>query len=212
MTSEDGYRELRGYAGPPELTFMGETFRFRSGDLVALLRYAGTQPGDDDKTDEDVQSLALAAMYRLLEDCVEDFPRFAAVAISAKADVNDVIAAVQRIIEFCCARSHWPARRLLATIAVKLDEFDGNALMRSGRGLSGLSPREACNLALAISLDGRDEEDRAMFLEDLNYEGNPEAEAMAMVRKMQAAQAQAKAAQAKAAAGDGRDRLGPEGA
>jgi hypothetical protein len=56
-----------------------------------------------------------------------------------------------------------------------------------------LSAREACNLALAILLDGRDEEDRAIFLQDLNYEGNPDAEAMALVRQMQAARAAAEA-------------------
>jgi hypothetical protein len=97
-------------------------------------------------------------------------------------------------------------------MAGELNEFDGKALLRSGRGIAGLSAREACNLALAICLDGRDEEDRAFFLEDLNYEGNSEDEAMAMVRQMIAAKAEAsaQAAEAEADGGSG-DRLGPEG-
>jgi hypothetical protein len=179
---------------------------------VPLLRFAGSGPGKETATDEEAQTVAMAAMYGLLEECVTDFPRFCETALSAKAVMGDITAVMQRLIEFYCARSHWPARRLLGFMAGDLNEFDGKALMRSGRGIAGLSAREACNLALAICLDGRDEEDRAYFLEDLNYEGNPEEEAMAMVRQMMAAKAEASAQAAEAAADGGSgDRLGPEG-
>jgi hypothetical protein len=212
MTSEDGLRELAGFGGPAQLTFMGETFPVRSDALVPLLRFAGSGPGEDTVTEEQVQNIALAAMYRLLEDCVQDFPRFENTAFTAKAGLDDIIAAVQHLVEFYCARTHWPARRLLGFIASNLDEFDGKALMHTGRGIAGLSAREACNLALAMCLDGRDEESRTTFLEDLNFQGNPEAEAQAMVRAMIKARAEASAAAAEAAPDDGRDRLGPEGA
>lgn len=205
MTAEDGLRDLAGFGGPAQLTFMGEVFTFRPDGLVPLLRFASAGPAEDATTEQAAESAALSAMYGLLEECVTDFSRFRELALSAKARLDDIIAAVQHLIEFHCARSHWPARRLLAYIAQSADEFDGRALMKTGRGLAGLSPREACNLALVICLDGRDEEDRAIFLEDLNHEGNPEAEAQAAVRAMMAARAQASAQAAEAAP----DEAGP---
>lgn len=212
MTPEDGMRDLAGYGGPHEVTFMGETFAIAADGLIPLLRFAGSGPGKETATDEEARTVAMSAMYGLLEECLTDFPRFCETALSAKAGMDDVTAVMQRLVEFYCARSHWPARRLLAFMAGELNEFDGKALLRSGRGIAGLSAREACNLALAICLDGRDEEDRAFFLEDLNYEGNSEDEAMAMVRQMIAAKAEAsaQAAEAEADGGSG-DRLGPEG-
>lgn len=211
MSTEDGLRDLAGYGGPAQVIFMDQVFALTPDTLVPLLRFAGSSPPED-ADDNGVQNHALATMYRLLEETIADFPRFTETAIAAKATISDITPVVQHVIEFWCARGHWPARRLLATIAVNLEEFDGGSLQRTGRGLAGLSPREACNLAMAICLDGRGEEDRATFLEDLEYEGNPEAEAMALVRQMKAAQAQAAAQEPEAAAGDGPHRLGSEGA
>lgn len=212
MNAENGLRELAGYGGPAEVTFMDETFALQDdAPLIPLLRFTGSRPPET--ADEDrIESHALAVMYRLLEETVSDFPRFANVALASKAGIGDITPVVQQLIEFYCARSHWSARRLLAFIAANIGEFDGGCLQRTGRGLAGLSPREACNLAMAICLDGRGEEDRATFLEDLEYEGNPEAEAMAQVRQMMAAKAQAPAQAAEAAAGGDQDRLGSEGA
>lgn len=116
-------------------------------------------------------------------------------AFGAKADIEQIVAVSHQAVEFYCARNYWPAMRLIGYVADSLEEMDGNLLRDGGRGLASLTAREACNLALAVCLDGRSEEDRDIFLEDLNYEGNPEAEALALVRQMQA--------DSKAAAGGG---------
>ena len=89
--------------------------------------------------------------------------------------------------------------RLLGWTAAHLPERDGAALM-NGRSLAGLSPRQACNLAfgdqpgvtaatVATLLAGHENpEDRDTFTEDLMFDGNPEADAMAAVREMQRVQ------------------------
>ena len=82
------------------------------------------------------------------------------------------------MIELTCARGFWPAMRLLGFLAGSLEEIDGQLLRSSGRGIASFTAREACNLALAICLDGRDEESRQEFYDDLNYEGSPDAEAL----------------------------------
>lgn len=182
MSAEDSLRELLGY-GTPQLTFLGRDFTIRPDGLIPLLRYAASMGLRDPK---EMEQAILSASYRLLEECVEDFPAFTAHAFKEKAQVVDINGAVAHLVSYYCARNHWAAMRLLAYVQSNLDEIDGQLIRTGGRGVAGLSAREACNLALAILLDGRDTEDRAIFLEDLNYEGNPEAEALALVRQMQA--------------------------
>lgn len=189
MASEGDFRELAGYSGQ-DVKFMGSAFRIRPDGLAPLIRFARAQPAT--ATQKDGQAAGAAAAHRLLEECIEDFPDFSDLAISAKADGDDISAVVHYLIEFYCARSRWPAIRLIGYIAANLEEVDGKQLCKTGRGLAGLSAREACNLALAMCLDGRDEEDRELFLIDLNYEGNPEAEAQELVMQMIAAKAAAR--------------------
>jgi hypothetical protein len=189
--TEDEIRELAGYGGPDELSFLGETYKIRKDGLAALLRYSiasGQPPGEDQDqpySEDRAQTRAMAAMYGLLEECVTDFGSFAVAAFLSKAVADDIVQVSWQLIEHYCARNHWPAMRLIGHIAQGLEEFDGNFLRATGRGLTSMNAREACNLALAILLDGRNAEDRELFLEDLNYQGNPEAEALAMVRQMQ---------------------------
>lgn len=193
MSTEAGFRALAGHPSPA-LTFMGREFALREdGGLVPLLRYAQTvsaHPGDG----AEAQEAALAASYHLLEDTVVEFRELADLAFRAKAQFSDITAAISCVAAFYCARNHWAGMRLIGHVAANMEEIDGQLLRAGGRGLAGLSAREACNLALAILLDGREEEDRAVFLQDLNYEGNPEAEALALVRQMQAARAATEAA------------------
>lgn len=188
--TEDEIRDLTPYGGPPEVTFCGSQYAIRGDGFAALLRYARASATELGKEEEN-GARRLAAVYQLLEDCVTDFPDFAAAALRGKAGTDEIMAVVQRLTEYYCARGHWPAMRLIGFIAGDFGALDGMCLHKTGRGLAGLSAREACNLALAICLDGRSEEDRDIFLEDLEYEGNPEAEALAMVRQMQADRARA---------------------
>jgi len=182
--TEDELRELLGFSPVAEVHLQGTAHKIREDGLAALLRYArlATEAGPEGGPEGE----ALAATYRLLEDCMLDFPAFSAAALEGKADQDDVQATVRELIEFYCARKHWPAMRLIGYIAAHLEETDGQLIRDTGRGLAGLSAREACDLALAICLAGLSEEDRQIFYEDLEYEGNPEAEALAMVRQMQA--------------------------
>jgi hypothetical protein len=145
----------------------------------------------------------MSALYRLLEDCVIDFAGFSAAAFDAKAEVEEMQDLAKKLTEFYCARNFWPASRLIGYVAGSLDEMDGQMLRSSGRGLASLSAREACNLALAMCLEGRDEDGRQEFLIDLDYEGNPDAEALELVRQMKEARAAAAAAAETAEAPDG---------
>jgi hypothetical protein len=187
--TEDELRELAGYPGPPEVTFAGQQWKVRSDPLAALLRYVLADIKA--KPEEDAEGPALAAMHRLLEDCLVDFPAFSAAAFTAKVTFDDIQAVAKAVIEYTCARNFWPAMRLLGYLAGSLEEIDGNLLRTSARGLTSLTAREACNLALAVCLEGRDEESRQEFFIDLSYEGSPEAEALAALREYKAAQAAA---------------------
>lgn len=188
--TEDELRELRGYGGPPEIAFAGEQWKIRPDGLAALLRYTLAP------RDEDSEWAALNALYRLLEDCITDFAAFSHSAFSAKAEVAEMQAVAEKLFGFYCARDFWPASRLIGILAGRLDEIDGQLLRSSGRGVASLSAREACNLTLAICLDGRDEDSREEFFVDLEYEGNPDEEAMALVRQMQADRKAREAAEA----------------
>ncbi len=203
MSAEDSLRELLGY-GKPEITFLHHTFTIRTDGLIPLLRYAraGTGGPAHEVDEREAASATMAASHRLLEDCIEDFAGFTRRALAMKAQAEDISDAVSQLASYYCARSHWPGMRLIAYIAANLDDVDGQLIRAGGHGIAHLSAREACNLALAILLDGREEEDRTIFLDDLSYEGNPEGEAMALVRQMQADKAKA-AAQAAEVAGGG---------
>jgi hypothetical protein len=183
--TEDELRELRGYGGPPEITFAGEQWKIRPDGLAPLLRYTLAD------RDEGSEWAALNALYRLLEDCITDFPAFSYAATSAKAEVAEMQSAAEKLFEFYCARNFWPASRLIGIFGGRLDEIDGQLLRSSGRGVASLSAREACNLTLAICLEGRDEDSREEFFIDLEYEGNPDQEALALVRQMKADRAAA---------------------
>lgn len=185
MITEQEMRELAGVPAEPEISFLGEPHKIREDGLAALLRYAGAGADGD----------GMAAAHRLLEDCLIDFPAFAAAALEGKAEAEDIQAAVRQLTEFYCARKYWPAMRLIGYVADKLAEMDGQLIRASALGIASLSAREACNLALAVCLDGLSGDDRELFFEDLEYEGNPEADAMEKVRQMQAdAAARAEAA------------------
>jgi hypothetical protein len=180
MLTERDLRELGGFPAGPEITFLGEAHPIREDGLAALLRYARAS------SEGDKEGGGLAAAHRLLEDCVTDFPRFAAAAMAGKAQDEDIQGAVRQLVEFYCVRKYWPAMRLIGYVALNLDEADGQMIRSTGRGLVGLSAREVCNMTLAKCLEGLPEDEREIFIEDLEYEGNPEAEALAMVRQMQA--------------------------
>jgi hypothetical protein len=185
--NENSLRDLLGYGGPPEIIFMGKKFEIRPDGLVPLLRYAGSGPAEEEQlkiTQQDEDQRALASAHHLLEDCVVNFGSFSELAMKTKADMNEINEAVVRLVRYYTCRSHWSALRLLRTLASALDEIDGQLLRSSGRGIAGLTPREACNLMMAICLENREEEDRITFLEDLEFEGNAESEALALARKM----------------------------
>jgi hypothetical protein len=128
----------------------------------------------------------LAAAHRLIEDCIPDFAGLSAAAVDARPGDGDILEFVNSLFRFYCCRSHWSAMRLLGYIAADMGEVDGKLLLAGSRGLAGFSAREACNLALAICVEGRNDEDKMFFMEDLEFEGDPEGEAMKAVRQMQA--------------------------
>jgi hypothetical protein len=189
LTVESEIRSLLGYPEVTQLVFMGRKYKIKANGLVPLLRYAQSGQGREihQISEQEQSQIAMTAMYRLLEDCVTDFQAFGAEAFDGKAGMADVELMVRGLVEFYTCRKHWPAMRLMGYVRSNLEEMDGNLIKTSGRGVASLSAREACNLALALCLDGRDEEQREEFLVDLNYEGNADAEALALVRAMQAA-------------------------
>lgn len=198
--TEDEIRELMGFGGPREIVFAGQQWKIRDDCLSPLLIYAqsGIKAGPEGKGGD-----GLAALHQLFESCLVDFAAFSLAAYESKATLDEVQAVGRRIVELSCARGFWPSMRLLSYIIASLAEFDGMVLRSGGRGLAGLSAREACNLALAICLDGRDDESREEFFTDLNYEGSPDAEALAALRQMQAARKAAEEAAKEAGDGPG---------
>lgn len=182
---ESEFRELAGY--PQALKFAGRDWAVREeAGLLALVRYTRAATRAKGQPDEAARVAVLGAAHHLIEDCVTDFPEFGEAAFTARPRDKDIIAVVTALFRFYCCRSHWSAMRLLAHVAENMGELDGKLLMAGGRGLAELSAREACNLALAMCLEGRNEEDRKYFLDDLEFEGDPEGEAMKAVRQMQA--------------------------
>lgn len=183
--TEDEIRELMGYGGPREIEFAGQQWKIRDDILAPLLTYAKASLKSGMEGDE---TEGLAALHLLLEGCLVSFGEFSRAAYDAKADLEDIQDIGRRLVEVACARGFWPSMRLLGYIIGSMDEFDGLSLKATGRGIAHLSAREACNLAMAICLEGRDEEDRQTFFDDLNYEGSPDAEALVKLREYQAQQ------------------------
>jgi hypothetical protein len=193
-----------GLACDRSVTFAGEVFRLRKPALAPLLTYlaaahAQTAPAEgmapwtttaQREDDEAAQQTAmLAAGHRLLQAAVTaaDWPQLQAAATSSKATAADIDLLIRAVIEQWTAWPYWPGARLLAHLAAAIPERDGTLMIRAGRSLSGLTPRQACNVTYALLLSGiENAEDRDQFTEDLMYAGNPEAEAMAKVRQMQA--------------------------
>lgn len=178
--NEAELRDLAGVPPEPEVRFLGQAWKIRDDGLAPLIRYILATRSDNPE-----EPVSLSAVHRLLEDCVIDFSAFSNAAIDGRAGLSDLLPVVDGLVRFYCCRNPWPALRLLGYVAGSLDELDGQLIRAGGRGLAQLSAREACNVALAACLDGRNEEDRDIFLEDLNYEGSPEAEALAQLRAMQ---------------------------
>jgi hypothetical protein len=160
---ERDLRELCGVPADPQVTFLGESYAIQEDGLVALIRFARAAT-----TDNPEQPVPLTAVYRLLEDCLTDFGAFAARALASRAEMSDITPVMNELVSWYCARSHWPAMRLIGYVAGNLDELDGQLLRAGGRGILSLSAREACNLALATCLDGRGEDDREVFMTDLD--------------------------------------------
>lgn len=181
---ESEFRELAGY--PQALSFGGREWKVRKDRLAALLRYTRAAGAARDEMNEGSQrSRVLAAAHHLIEDCVTEFAEFSEAAMKVRPDDMGIIEIVNALFRFYCCRSHWSAMRLLGYIAGNMAEIDGKLLHAGGRGLAGFSAREACNLALEMCLEGRDQEDRMFFMEDLEFEGDPDGEAIKAVRQMQ---------------------------
>lgn len=161
------------------VVFAGEKFSITGTALVPMMRYAGQ------RKDESGQ-VALASLHRILEECLdaEAFRRFQNAAIDTKASIEEVTEAVQQVIEIHCAYPWQAALRLLGYAVFNLGELEGHQLTQSGRGLGELTPRQLCNLSLAVLIHGRDEEQRQEFLEDLYLDFDPAAEAKRQVLEM----------------------------
>jgi hypothetical protein len=181
--TEDELRELNGYQAAPLVSFLSQTFKIREDGLAALIRFARGASNENPEA-----GIPLPVIYRLLEDTIIDFAEFSALAVRARADMSDLRPVIDYLASWYCGRNHWPAMRLIGYVAGNLDELDGQLIRTAGRGIASLSAREACNLALAICLDGRNEEDRQVFMTDLNYEGDASADALAQLREFQRAQ------------------------
>lgn len=187
--TEDELRELNGTPAAPLVSFMSQEFKLRDDGLAALIRFA--RGGSEIDLEAGVP---LHVIYRFLEDTILDFGAFDRTALQTRATMDDLAPVVNFIISWYCGRSHWSAMRLIGFIARNLEEVDGNLLRTGGRGVRDLSPREACNLALSICLEGRNEEDREVFMQDLMYEGDAAGEALRQLREFQAQQKAAKEA------------------
>lgn len=182
---EREFRDLAGY--PPALRFAGRDWDTRDeGGLGALLRYTRAAAAAKGAPEAAQRVMILSAAHRLIEDSITSFADFSEAAFTARPADEDILEVVAALFRFYCCRSHWSAMRLLGYVTASMAEIDGKLLLAGGPGLAGLSAREACNLALAICIDGRNDEDRMFFLEDLEFEGDPEGEAMKAVRQMQA--------------------------
>jgi hypothetical protein len=187
--TEDELRELGGIPAVPLVSFLSQTFKLREDGLAALIRFARGSASINPEA-----SVPLPVIYRLLEDTIIDFGEFSTLAMDSRADMADLRPVINHIIAWYCGRSHWAAMRLLGYAAVNLEEMDGQLIRAGGRGVAALSAREACNVVLAICLEGRSEDDRQVFMTDLMYEADASADALQQLRAFQRAQTAAKEA------------------
>jgi hypothetical protein len=183
---EPDLRELAGLNPAPQIEVMGQTWALRPDGLAPMLRFSRA-----DNRDNPEQGPSLAAVYRFFEDCIINFQGFSEAAFDTKAGEEEIASVIGQIAACYCARSHWAAWRLIGYVADNLEEMDGGLIRAGGRGVKYLSAREACNVALAACLEGREEEDRESFLMDLNYEGDAASEALAQLRAFQQDRAEA---------------------
>lgn len=164
--------------------FGGERFEVTGTALVPMLRYAGQRKDASGQ-------VALASVHRILEECLDDFRRFQDTALRIKATMEEITEIVQQVIEIHCAYPWQAALRLLGYAVMNLGELEGHQLAQSGHGLGDLTPRQLCNLCLTLLIEGRDEEQRAEFLEDLYLDFDPDSEARRQVLEMIASREEA---------------------
>jgi hypothetical protein len=130
VSTEPEIHELQGKIGAVEVVrqveFMGKKFRIASKvGLMPLMRFAHASAEDLDTSDME----ALAAVYDMLRDCIDpgvppcgecaqcddpdgtcpsfvksDWKRFEEHATAMKADADDMLPMVQRVIEILTAR------------------------------------------------------------------------------------------------------------
>jgi hypothetical protein len=196
---------VTGVPATRTVALAGGTWRLRKPALPPLLAWLARTPGSRDDTPARSRTAQLAASHRLLEAAVRraDWAALQDAAITSRAGEDDVQDAVRAVFEEWTAWRYWPAARLLAWLAAQLAERDGALLLRTGRPLSEMTPRQACNTAYAVVLDSmRSEEDRDQFIDDLFFEGDPDAAALAMVAQMRADRAAAAELEAAAPAGE----------
>lgn len=177
----------REFTADLAVTLVGRTFKLKpTGGLIALLTYCSRGLGgeDDTRSDYEKQQAAMAAMFDLLQDSVQDWPQFELHAMSGKASMEDVEVCIRQVIEAYTARPYWPGLRLLAGASADLAELDGVVLRGTGRSVATFTAREVCNLQLARVLDGLAQDTREVVLEDLYLDYSPEALAMAAVQQM----------------------------
>lgn len=161
------------------VSFLDGQYAVTGTGLAALLRYAG---GDPEATGQQ----QMAATHRVLQECLDsqDWPRFQEAAVYGKASASDVAGVIYQLVEIHTARPWRAGMRLLGYAAGHLAELDGTLLAETGRGLADLTPRQLCNLVFARLIAGKDEEQRAEFIEDLYLDFDPEAEAREKVLQM----------------------------
>lgn len=64
-----------------------------------------------------------------------------------------------------------------------MGELDGRLILNTGRGLEWLDARQACNVAVAVLLEGVDEAGREKFWQDLEVPLGPSAETVRMMEE-----------------------------
>lgn len=183
---------------PRSVPFLGRDFPVRDGELLApLLAYiqAGRESLSLPEGSQQRANRQMAAAYELLATCVEprQWPRFEQLALEGKAREEDIAAAIKALVSMLTGRADYVGSKLLTWVVANLGEVEGHLLLAAGRGLAGLTPRQACNLAYASITQGMDEEQREQFAEDLLAPEDPEQaaleKALAMIEARKKAEA-----------------------
>jgi len=90
-----------------KVEFMGSTFRMADSiGLMPLLKFAHASSRGLDSTD----MAGLAALYSMIQDCIaaDEWPRFEQHAIDTKAEADDLMTLVRKVIETLSARPTLP--------------------------------------------------------------------------------------------------------